>query len=128
MLRTPTAMYIVLRSRGAWWVDFEGKSHGPYRSREDAAVEAGDLARIAAHAGRRSQVQIPDDDGRYRMAWQSGNDEMASLPSRPEVVQLARKLAPSRLGALKIHASVSLSASSPSPIAASRQITAGQPL
>jgi hypothetical protein len=97
MLRSPTAIYIVIQSRGSWWVDFEGKAHGPYKSREEAAVEAGDLAKFSAHAGRRSQVQIPDDDGRYRVAWQSGTDDVAALPSRPEVVQLARKLAP-RLG------------------------------
>ena len=128
MLRTPTAIYIVIQSRGSWWVDFEGKAHGPFPSRDEASVEAGDLAKFSAHAGRRSQVQIPDEDGRYRIAWQSGSDDVASLPSRPEVVQLARKLAPNRLGTLNRQASTSRPLSSSSPIAPSRTITAGQPL
>lgn len=127
MLRIPTAIYIVLESRGSWWVDFEGKGHGPYASREAAAIEAGDLARFSAHAGRRSQVHIPDDEGHYRIAWHSGDDDVATLPSRPDVVQLARKLAPNRLGALNRQASTSRPASSPSPIAASLTSTAGQP-
>lgn len=128
MLRIPTAIYIVIESRGRWWVDFEGKSHGPYPDRDSAAIEAGDLAKFSAHAGRRSQVQIPDDQGRYRIAWQSGSDDVASLPSRPDVVQLARKLAPNRLGALNGQASTSRPLSSSSRTAANRTITAGQPL
>lgn len=128
MLRTPTAIYIVIQSRGSWWVDFEGKAHGPFQNRDEAAVEAGDLAKFSAHAGRRSQVQIPDDDGHYRVAWQSGSDDVASLPSRPEVVQLARKLAPNRLGALNRQASTSRTPSSASSITPVRTITAGQPL
>lgn len=35
-----TALYIVLQSRGKWWVDFEGKSTGPFESRDAAAIEA----------------------------------------------------------------------------------------
>lgn len=127
MLRTPTAIYIVIQSRGSWWVDFEGKAHGPFASRNEAAVEAGDLAKFSAHAGRRSQVQIPDDGGHYRVAWQSGSDDVASLPSRPDVVQLARKLAPNRLGALNRQASTSRPLSSPSSISSSITRTAGHP-
>ena len=128
MLRIPTAIYIVIESRGGWYVDFEGKSYGPFADTEAAAIEAGDLAKFSAHAGRRSQVQVPDSKGRYRVAWQSGTDDVASLPSRPDVVQLARKLAPNRLGALNRQASTSRPLSSSSPTAASRTITAGQPL
>ena len=128
MLRTPTAIYIVIKSRGGWYVDFEGRSYGPFADAEAAAIEAGDLAKFSAHAGRRSQVHVPDSAGKYRVAWQSGTDDIAALPSRPEVVQLARKLAPNRLGALNRQASTSRPLSSPSPIAANRTITAGQPV
>ena len=127
MLRIPTAIYIVIESRGGWYVDFEGKSYGPFADVEAAAIEAGDLAKFSAHAGRRSQVHVPDSAGRYRVAWQSGTDDIAALPSRPEVVQLARKLAPNRLGALNRQASASRPVSSASPIAANRTSTAGQP-
>ena len=128
MLRIPTAIYIVIDSRGGWYVDFEGKSYGPFADTETAAIEAGDLAKFSAHAGRRSQVHVPDGLGSYRIAWQSGTDDVAALPSRPDVVQLARKLAPNRLGALNSQASTSRAPSSLSSIAPKRTITAGQPI
>jgi hypothetical protein len=31
-----TCLYLVLESRGAWWVDREGKSLGPYETRDEA--------------------------------------------------------------------------------------------
>ena len=82
MLRIPTAIYIVIESRGGWYVDFEGKSYGPFADSETAVIEAGDLAKFSAHAGRRSQVHVPDGLGSYRIAWQSGTDDVAALPSR----------------------------------------------
>lgn len=127
MLRFPTAIYIVIESRGGWYVDFEGKAYGPFDSQDTAAIEAGDLAKFSAHAGRRSQVQIPDGSGKYRIAWQSGTDDVAALPSRPDVVQLARKLAPNRLGALNRQPSTSRAPSSASSITPNRTSTAGQP-
>ena len=50
------ALYLVIDSRGEWWVDFEGKAHGPFTSRENAALEARSLARFQAHTGRHSEV------------------------------------------------------------------------
>ena len=35
-----TALYIVIQSRGKWFVDFEGRAHGPHDTREAAAMEA----------------------------------------------------------------------------------------
>ena len=30
------ALYLVIQSRDNWWVDFEGKAHGPFASRSNA--------------------------------------------------------------------------------------------
>lgn len=124
MPRVTTALYIVIESRSRWWVDFEGRAHGPYATREDAVIEAGDLARFSAHSGRRSQVHVPDDEGRYRIAWQSAEDDLTLLPPRPEVVQLARKLAPNRMGGFR-QSSANRQASPQSQATASRVDTAG---
>jgi hypothetical protein len=65
------ALYVVIFSRDSWWVDIEGKAHGPYDTRELAAAEAKHLAQFAAHSGRSSEVLVPDDSGRHRVVWES---------------------------------------------------------
>lgn len=65
------ALYLVIRSRNDWWVDFEGKAHGPYTSRENAALEARSLARFQAHTGREAEVLVPDEHGKYWVVWSS---------------------------------------------------------
>ena len=66
-----TALYIVIQSRDKWWVDFEGRSHGPYETRENAALEARSLAQKADHKGRISEVLVPDADGKFWVVWSS---------------------------------------------------------
>ncbi|WP_417309863.1 hypothetical protein [Devosia sp.] len=68
------SLYLVINSREAWWVDFEGKAEGPFESRENAALEARDQARYAAHNGRESEVLVPDEDGKYWVIWSSQSD------------------------------------------------------
>ena len=65
------ALYVVIFSRDSWWVDFEGRAHGPYATRELAAAEAKSLAQFAAHSGKSSEVLVPDDTGRHRVVWES---------------------------------------------------------
>ena len=65
------ALYVVIFSRDSWWVDFEGKAHGPYATRDSAAAEARQLAQFAAHSGKSSEVLVPDDSGRHRVVWES---------------------------------------------------------
>lgn len=65
------ALYLVIHSRESWWVDFEGKPHGPYATRESAALEARTLARMTVHKGREAQVLVPDGDGKYWVIWSS---------------------------------------------------------
>lgn len=71
------ALYLVILSRDAWWVDFEGKAEGPFASREKAALEAQTMARFHAHSGRDSEVLVPDERGRYWVVWSSANDSAA---------------------------------------------------
>lgn len=68
------ALYLVIRSRDNWWVDFEGTAYGPFETREAAALEARTLARIREHTGRPSEVLVPDGDGRYWVIWSSQYD------------------------------------------------------
>lgn len=65
------ALYLVIQSRGSWWVDFEGKASGPYTSRETAALEGRSLARFQAHSGREAEVLVPDEQGKYWIIWSS---------------------------------------------------------
>ena len=70
----PRALYVVIHSHQKWWVDFEGKAHGPFLSLEEAAEEGRQLARFAAHAGRASELLIPDERGRYSVIWTSEHE------------------------------------------------------
>ena len=69
-----TALYIVIQSQGRWWVDFEGRAHGPHGSREAAALEARNQAQFMANMEKRpAEVLVPDGDGRYWVVWNSRN-------------------------------------------------------
>jgi hypothetical protein len=71
------ALYVVILSREKWWVDFEGKAHGPHTTKDAATDEGRQLARICAHSGRESEVLVPDETGRYRVVWDSLNEPHA---------------------------------------------------
>ena len=76
-----TALYIVIQSRGEWWVDFEGRAHGPHDTREAAAMEARNQAQFMAHMDRASEVLVPDADGKYWVVWDS-RKATAGVPTR----------------------------------------------
>jgi len=79
------ALYLVIHSQEKWWVDFEGTPHGPFETREKAAIEAGNLARFQLHSGREAEVLVPDGDGRYWVVWSSrhdSNDGRGFVPHR----------------------------------------------
>jgi hypothetical protein len=76
-----TALYIVIQSQGKWWVDFEGRAHGPHDTRETAALEARSQAQFMAHMDRPSEVLVPDGSGKYWVVWNSQNS-MAGVPTR----------------------------------------------
>lgn len=78
-LALTTALYIVIQSRGKWFVDFEGRSHGPHETREAAAMEARNQAQFSAHMNRPSEVLVPDAEGKYWVVWNS-RDAGAGVP------------------------------------------------
>ena len=55
------AIYLVLQSRERWWVDIEGKSFGPFATRDRAVLEAIDMARFMAHTGRETEVRVREE-------------------------------------------------------------------
>ena len=73
------ALYIVIFSQGKWWVDFEGRAHGPHPTREVAALEARNQAQFSAHMDRPCDVLVPDAGGRYWVVWDS-RDAGAGVP------------------------------------------------
>ena len=77
------ALYLVIHSCGDWWGDFEGMAHGPYGSREDAALEARSLGRFLAHSGREAEVLVPDEQGKYWVVWSSLHDNVEGRTFAP---------------------------------------------
>ncbi|MFP9135956.1 hypothetical protein ACLI1C_02120 [Devosia sp. XGJD_8] len=67
--RAPTCLYIVLQSRGAWWVDREGKSLGPYTTRDEAESGAFHLIAVFGDPARPTEVWSRDDAGKIRLIW-----------------------------------------------------------
>jgi hypothetical protein len=67
--RAPTCLYIVLQSRGAWWVDREGKSLGPYTTRDEAESGAFHLIEVFGDPTRPTEVWSRDDAGKIRLIW-----------------------------------------------------------
>jgi len=84
-----TALFIVIQSRGKWWVDFEGRSHGPHDTIESAALEARKQAMFQAGLGRPSEVLVPDGSGKYWTVWNSRK----AAQTAPEPQALPRKKA-----------------------------------
>ncbi|MEP7240752.1 MAG: hypothetical protein ABI697_07705 [Devosia sp.] len=66
-----TALFIVLFARDKWWIDLNGKSRGPFETREIAETDAIALAKAYAQNGRRAEVQVVDPNAPRRVAWQS---------------------------------------------------------
>ena len=71
-----TAMFIVIYARNKWWIDLNGKSKGPFMSRESAELEAINLASTFARDGRRAEVQVAEPGEKNRIVWQSAEPGM----------------------------------------------------
>ncbi|MEQ1769983.1 MAG: DUF2188 domain-containing protein [Devosia sp.] len=66
-----TTLYVVIMSRGKWFVDVEGSSHGPYETRASAALEAKKLAEYMVSPTAPAEVIVPDEDGKFWVIWDS---------------------------------------------------------
>ena len=71
-----TALFIVIYARNKWWIDLNGKSKGPFLSRESAELEAINLASTFAREGRRAEVQVADPGQKNHIVWQSAEQGM----------------------------------------------------
>lgn len=70
--RPSACLYLVLQSRGAWWVDREGKSLGPYETRDEAESGAFHLIEAFGDPARPIEVWSRDDTGKVRLLWKGG--------------------------------------------------------
>lgn len=66
-----TAIFIVIFARNRWWIDLNGKSKGPFLSRDSAEQEAILLASGFARDGRRAEVQVAEPGEKNHILWQS---------------------------------------------------------
>jgi hypothetical protein len=71
-----TAIFIVIYARNKWWIDLNGKSKGPYLSRDSAQQEAIFLASGFAKDARRAEVQVAEPGEKNRIVWQSATQGM----------------------------------------------------
>jgi hypothetical protein len=76
----PTSWFIVVFSAGQWWIDHEGKSYGPYPSRDEARDGAVRLARFVG-GGRDWQVFAPDEQNHHAMVASKRLDNGEDEPS-----------------------------------------------
>ena len=65
-----TCWFIVILSSDRWWVDCEGRSYGPFESRDDAVENAKLLVEAFGDPERAARIYAPDKKGRQRLAWQ----------------------------------------------------------
>lgn len=70
----PRLQYFVVFSGGQWWITFQGKHHGPYRTQEEAKAAAREAARKSADQGQPSQVLVQGRDNQFQVEWTYGND------------------------------------------------------
>lgn len=68
-----TTIFIVLFARNKWWIDLNGKTKGPFISREGAQTEAISLASSFALEGRRTEVQVVEPGEKRRIVYQSSD-------------------------------------------------------
>jgi hypothetical protein len=64
-----TCWFVVIESQGAWWVDCEGRAFGPLASKAEAQDYAHKLVGTHGDPARRSDIWVPDADGRLRLTW-----------------------------------------------------------
>jgi hypothetical protein len=68
-----TAFFIVIFARNKWWIDLNGKTKGPYLSRDSAQQEAIALATNFAKDGRRAEVQVAEPGEKRKIVYQSSD-------------------------------------------------------
>jgi hypothetical protein len=68
-----TAIYIVLHSRDAWWIDLDGEAQGPFASLDVTIRTAIDIATAASRAGKRAEVRVMGPGHDNALVYQSAD-------------------------------------------------------
>jgi len=70
----PSSLYIITFSRDRWWIDTDGRQHGPHGSRAEAISSAIEAAYVFGEPGVSIEVVAPNSNNRYRVIWRSTKD------------------------------------------------------
>jgi hypothetical protein len=73
------AHYIFETLDGDWWINHDGKRHGPYATQEAAMKLAVRTADKAGSAGRNTRIFVQGRDGKFRTNW-TYNQRPVPLP------------------------------------------------
>ena len=66
--------YVVARQQDAWFINFDAREFGPYRSEREAMLFAIDAAHKLGEQGAATQVLRVDENGDAGTAWTYGRD------------------------------------------------------
>ena len=64
-----TCWFIVIESRGAWWVDCEGHAYGPLENKDEAIRYARKIAEIYGDPKRQALVWAPQREAKPELIW-----------------------------------------------------------
>jgi hypothetical protein len=71
--------YVVIESRGQYWVDCEGHALGPYDEIAEATDGAIHAAQLFGDQQKCLQVMVPDGRGHFEIAWVNDPSKMRRL-------------------------------------------------
>jgi hypothetical protein len=63
------AHYVFETPDGDWWINHDGKRHGPYVTKQSAMKLAVKTAEKAGRAGRNPRIFVQGEDGKFRTEW-----------------------------------------------------------
>jgi hypothetical protein len=61
--------YIVIQSRGAWWIDREGKAYGPFDSQAEAIAAGPQFIELMGDPAHNNQLYVADESGKFQVVW-----------------------------------------------------------
>lgn len=73
-----SSVYIVLKSGDRWWVDYDGRTSGPFETEDEAHAAAVARATTFGDPSRPAEIYAPDSDGRFRLIFSRPSQSKAS--------------------------------------------------
>ena len=68
----PRARYLVVRREGLWFIKFDGKEYGPYKTDREAMLFAIDAAQKLGEQSEETQVLLMGENGTALSVWTYG--------------------------------------------------------